>query len=438
MDLNTDNYAKDEIEEVLSLEYPYEHADIHEKKNELHDKLTSDKNLGKDFKDKIGDFLNKLTDKLEKNLDSDKKDSKLVHKTSHNKLFHEKKNEMIDVDGHFIIENPSALKAYDSNSRGLTAAGGAPRGIINPIKYQTIKKALNIDTRFRRNYYKTLSTDIHINLPYKFERVVKIQFASIEMPLTYYAISAAQENNTIAIQVGTGPGASTLGAQELLILPDGNYEASFKADSDAEPAEQAINNALEARCPLAWAAGLRYTIDRTSGRSVFAYQTGSPGVGFALRISMNVKQNGLFDDSEPLPMKLGWTLGYRLAVYDSTQGEAVASEGICYIKGPKYMFIALDDYNNNVNNYFISAYADSIQNNNILARINLSAIQQGNGVYQSGEDDSFSTEINRSRTYFGPVDIQKIRLTIYDEFGRIIDLNNMDWSVALMFECMYA
>ena len=70
--------------------------------------------------------------------------------------------------------------------------------------------------------------------------------------------------------------------------------------------------------------------------------------------------------------------------------------------------------------------------------LNLSSIVQKNGVYQTGEDDGFSTQVNRSRQYFGPVNIEKMRITLYDEYGRQIILNNMDWSCALMFECIYS
>ena len=63
---------------------------------------------------------------------------------------------------------------------------------------------------------------------------------------------------------------------------------------------------------------------------------------------------------------------------------------------------------------------------------------QQQGIYQSGEADGFFTKILGSRTYFGPVDIQKMKLNLFDEFGRVLQLDNMDWSVALMFECLYS
>ena len=172
----------------------------------------------------------------------------------------------------------------------------------------------------------------------------------------------------------------------------------------------------------------------------------------AYKITFGVDTNGNTIYNQPLPFFLGWQLGYRIIEYISGPGSvigtgpgaiiklpaSIVSEGVCYIKGPSYIFLAIDDYNNNVNNYYVSAYSDSINNKNILARINLSSIMQNNGFFKTGEDDGFSTQVNRSRNYFGPVNIEKLRITLYDEYGRILNLNNMDWSCALMFECMYS
>ena len=41
------------------------------------------------------------------------------------------------------------------------------------------------------------------------------------------------------------------------------------------------------------------------------------------------------------------------------------------------------------------------------------------------------------RNYFGPVDIEKLRIQVIDEFGRVINLNNMDLSLSLTFVCLY-
>ena len=103
------------------------------------------------------------------------------------------------------------------------------------------------------------------------------------------------------------------------------------------------------------------------------------------------------------------------------------SEGQCQISGPRYLYLALDDYNNNVNNYFVSAFSDSINSRNILSRIDL----------PHANEDGYGSQINRTRNYFGPVNIEKMQIRLLDEYGRVINMNNMDWSFTLMFECMY-
>ena len=41
--------------------------------------------------------------------------------------------------------------------------------------------------------------------------------------------------------------------------------------------------------------------------------------------------------------------------------------------------------------------------------------------------------MNLISKYFGPVDIQRLTIQILDEYGRVLDLNNMDWSFVLSF-----
>jgi hypothetical protein len=45
--------------------------------------------------------------------------------------------------------------------------------------------------------------------------------------------------------------------------------------------------------------------------------------------------------------------------------------------------------------------------------------------------------ITTTRQYFGPVDIQKMNIQLLDEYGRVIDLNNMDYSFCLTFQSVY-
>jgi hypothetical protein len=128
-------------------------------------------------------------------------------------------------------------------------------------------------------------------------------------------------------------------------------------------------------------------------------------------------------------LKLGWLLGFRSGNYVNNLN--YVSEGILDVSGPNYIYIVLDDYHNNVNNNFYSAFNSSILNKNILARISLQAnpfnvLQQNN-----------LNIVTTPREYFGPINLQIMNVQLLDEYGRILDLNNMDFSFCITLTTVY-
>ena len=453
LNLNHTEYTDKEIEEILSVSYPYQKEDIISQKTIMLQKMTGDESLTNSSKASISNFLDNISSRL---INMISKGIALSDKNKDSfKTFDSTKNYVNETDGHFIIENEKRdQEAYTlKSSAGLNIGndGGAPPGIINPIKYTTIKRAVNIDSRFRPNYYATDSGDQRLTLPYKFENVINMRLASIELPLTFHTVSKLNGNNVFVVNWDLS-GTSWINSM-LVTLPDGNYDTRIN-NTGVTNIENAINAALNnpinktlitsgKTIAADTSFNLIFTVDPTSGRSIFAADISNNPKYTQFEIIWAVNQDGNPDVNVNLSFYLGWMLGYRVNIYNSGPGttttlpSAFVSEGICYLKGPTYIFLAIDDYNNNVNNYYVSAYSSSINSNNIIARINLATIRQASGSYQTGEDDGFSTQINRSRQYFGPVNIEKLRLTLYDEYGRVVNLNNMDWSCALMFECLY-
>ena len=164
-------------------------------------------------------------------------------------------------------------------------------------------------------------------------------------------------------------------------------------------------------------------------------------------LRFNVNDQGSLDMDTNVQFRLGWALGFRAAQYamgdatewgnSKTPSVSAVSEGICYPCGPRYCFLAIDDHQKNAGPSYLAAFSQSTMGNNIITRINLSAVQEDNGVYKSSNDPGLTSQMNRTREYFGPVDVQRLSIKLFDEFGRIIDLNNMDWSFTLAFEKMY-
>jgi hypothetical protein len=150
---------------------------------------------------------------------------------------------------------------------------------------------------------------------------------------------------------------------------------------------------------------------------------------FNFTVNFQADKYGNPDHSTPLPLKFGWIMGFREGIY--INNSSYVSEGIVDITGPRYIYLVVDDFNNNVNNSFYSAFNSSILNKNVLARISL----QG-GTFNILLQNNLNI-ITDARQYFGPVDIQKLQIKLLDEYGRILDLNNMNFSFCLMFQTVY-
>jgi hypothetical protein len=89
-----------------------------------------------------------------------------------------------------------------------------------------------------------------------------------------------------------------------------------------------------------------------------------------------------------------------------------------------------------VNNNFFSAFNSSILNKNILARITLISTSFSISAISSIQQNNLSI-ITTPRDYFGPVNITNLTIQLLDEYGRVINLNNMDFSFCLNLVTVY-
>jgi hypothetical protein len=122
-------------------------------------------------------------------------------------------------------------------------------------------------------------------------------------------------------------------------------------------------------------------------------------------------------------------MGYRSGLYQGNT--SYVGEGIIDMVGPRYIYLVVDDFNNSVNDGFYAAFTSSVLNKNILARISLEG-----SVFSYLSQNNLSL-ITNARQYFGPVDLQKLQIQLLDEYGRVLDLNNMDYSFCLTLQSIY-
>lgn len=442
-DFNVHNYSNDELEDLLGLQKNYTVNDIMSNKQKMCIQLAS-ASSSIQLQSQMSEFLDAASKCLISAVAKETTKKEKGHDKYFDSIHNFPTNTVIPgsaADGHFVIADAYRMTQLEdySNISGLKIGEyGAPPGKINPVKYSTIVSSINIDSRFRPNYFNSRSTDLHITLPERINNIVSYRVGSIEIPFyAIYSVSELSGNNAIQIVWGTTATAYT--DTFTIVIPDGNYFTTADSTNVIASAsiEKTINTILESNTVSSGGGGglsgkLNFHIDQISGKSVFSQPAGATSIYF--KIITNVRSNGTLNYDAPLLSFLGWSLGFRNAEYISNNNGtgtlgAVVSEALAAFKAASYIFIAIDDYNNSVNDYYSAVFSDSFALKNVITRVNVGLLRE--------ISEASSTQLNRQRNFFGPVNIQKLHITLHDNFGRIIDLNNMDWNMELIFECVY-
>jgi hypothetical protein len=422
-DLNIGNYSKAELEEILELPSNYDENVIQMKEAKLRQNIMSDLSIPSTVKTKTLGFITNVKNVLILNVNNNKSDSNANAGSkiqslakSYNNVYNLNKSldksDLTSAGGTYIIKQPPTPYGQSSPSEFY-------QGTINPLNKRILRQNINIDTRFRENYYATQSSNFHLDLPIRLTQVVSLQLSALELPSTFYNVSKVFGNNFFVISI--------INVEPLIVtIPDGNYTYltlqtyinDFLADATTPAAYQTIQFLADINTPGGTGSG-------GSGKMV----VGSLGGDIDFSLNFQSDRYGNEDKQTPLPLKMGWLMGFREGYYENNK--TYVSEGIIDLLGPRYIYLVVDDFNNNVSDGFYGAFTSSILNKNILARITLQGsvfniITQNNLIL-----------VTTARQYFGPVDIQKMQIQLLDEYGRILDLNNMDYSFCLSFQTIY-
>ena len=228
-----------------------------------------------------------------------------------------------------------------------------------------------------------------------------------------------------------------------------------------------------------------FTIKPTTTRLIFFDPT------ITLQCEITCVQHGLY-----LNQTLGWLMGYHVST-GTIPVEVAGNTGdsVLDLNGPRYFILALDDYNqnhlnnglvsitepskvvklpsyyspdqpyicepsqfgqvaqltqssprtltqsqlytineilkNNVNNMELRAKAPTTTD--VFAVIPIKQSQNGGTLYV---DFSGQLQDNR-RTYFGPVDIDRMRIRLLNDKGHVVNLNGADWAITIISENLY-
>jgi hypothetical protein len=422
LDLDIHNYTISDIETFFRFKknQSYTSIDVELRENEIRQQLLSSGHINKRFKRDLIEFLTTAKDWL----------IHVMCKPTETPSLIPQGYKLDKMDTPLSAEPPSSREVYVINREETEAHKKSEyfHGHLNPLNRRVVVKSLNIDTRFRRDITQP-SSDFIINLPEKYHNVVSMQFSEIEIPICFYGISAAYGNNNFGIWINS--------SYTLITVPDGNYTAS---DLTAT-----INRDLSGNGePFSWisissdltagGSGTGKTMMQLSSLGVTKLGLNNPVIPIIVTLDFAPDFNTQLATNYDLTMRLGYNLGFQRQKYTYGFSEAfqtLYSETVIEAFAFRYIYISVEDFNNSVNSLFNNAFEQVLADPNILARVSIRS------PFFNVMMDTASNILTEPRKYFGPVDIQRLRIRVYDEHGRILNMNNSNFSFCLRFKMLY-
>jgi hypothetical protein len=331
--------------------------------------------------------------------------------------------------------------------------------VMTNVKKSTKMKYLSIDSKFCDEYGTSTVANIQYTLPERMNDVKSMEIISLELPMTMYNISSVVGNNNFNVTAIDASGELYKGQSVALIIPDGNYtikslwlkissllsvnditrRLNFHYISMPSPQPDAYffyYDALGDQPPSARTFYNMYSIDFTSnGKYNFK---NSLGWLLGYRSPIHIVQYRY--DQEPSG-GLGWHPEYISPNGPDTGSENYQTDGQpIYIPekytdllGPKYLYLAVDEYTSGNQTSFISQVNTTFIGKNIMAKIVLDTTKYGYGtILPVGKQ--VGNLFCQKRLYNGRVDIQKLNIQILNEYGNPVDFNGMDFGMTFSIE----
>lgn len=273
--------------------------------------------------------------------------------------------------------------------------------IMSNVHKPAKTKYISIDTKFRDDYDYTQPANFQIVLPERVNDVRSICVTNIEIPMSLYNISTNLGNNYFKVINGA--------YTNIITIDDNFYTAASLA------------NELEAKLAL---SGITITVNANTRTRITTNSN--------ITLVFDVDKNGNSDKFN-FKQKLGWLLGFRKTSYDIFTTN-ITAECTLDLYGPRYLYLAIDEFTKGNQNTFVTPLSSSLINKNIIARIavDMSTYSYGAILPATYFNGLLTTD---TRSYTGKIDLQKLNVQLLNELGIPVMLNGHDFSFCLEASC---
>lgn len=467
-DFNVDNYKIPELLTILDLDVDEEPSrnDILDSTNKYILKFKSEGN--KNMSDFFSSMQTRLLSEFETKLNDGKQE---------------------------IIKSTPETERVENNS-GNTFNIAVKKDKLNPNLENTTTRLIHIDSQFRQSSGNDTSTDFTLDLSDPLVNVLSIRLYSIQIPYTWYVIDALINNNSfwitkvsptvvnykIVIDSGNYSPASfitVLNDKIKIVTADasGNYvfynQANGKITIDLSGSSldnvnnyftfydfnAALETAPTVNGTLGWLMGYREAVINvnTSDGNVADAIIDLYGTKNLILVvddfNQNHVNNGLISITEtskvlPLPNYYRPDLPFNVIPPTTVTNNDLTDFGdgsyVTYRNVPSMLptspRILTQAQIYTINEIMKNREKTVNYRNKAPTSPDIFAmIPMKHGGMKIGDfyiEFGSSLQINK-RLYFGPVNIERLRIKLLDDKGNVINLNGVDWSVTFVSENLY-
>jgi hypothetical protein len=296
--------------------------------------------------------------------------------------------------------------------------------VMSNVTKHSKHKYINIDTRFRDEYQNADNltfnnqSSFNITLPDRITDVKTMTVTNVEIPISFYNISSNLGNNSFIVTDVSNNITATI------TIPDGQY-SSLQTISNVINYELS-NNAV--------CSTLRTDLSNSIIGSIVSNlaATSDPTSHINFYSSNQFKIDFTIGDKYNFKTRLGWVLGFRLPIYNIANSYC-QSEQLSNLNGPKYLYLAIDEFNKGNQNSFLSPIADAFINKRIIARMAMDYAGHPFGTILPANrfNGLLTTDV---RNYTGKIDLHKLNIQLLNEIGIPMNMNGIDFSLCIEVE----
>jgi hypothetical protein len=491
-DTNSDNYSDQELLSLLDLTDldPLTTDDVIEATTPLIQRFVQEKNT--DMASFFQDAQDRLIDSLPSSAPEEYNEQNDPNTTMGDWYQNEYAKQPDENQANKITDRKQQVSFFEQDSNivmnknqlGVADTYQVPiaQGQLNPNLKNITERLVNIDSQYRENLLpytndangSTSSTNYTLDLSDPLYKTVSLTLNSYQIPYTWYLIDEQNLSNNCFIvdssnvSISSGNYNNTTLINEISANTIFNTESMLIISVDDRTLKTTIKNQNSIDLKLTFYSDLGVC---------------NPSCGTSSKINNT----------------LGWILGFRNDTYTISAGQSITSESLIDTFGSKYFLLVLDDFNQNRLNkgivgitptlksaeipsywsadlktsfsgcvYDVSSNPYPVYVQNAPRRLTQAQLYTLNSTIQARSVtirnrltsptttdvlgyiplrknglsfgqiiiDDFGID-PAERIYFGPVDIERMRVKLVDDKGYTVNLNGADWSFSLIAKSLY-